>query len=139
MFILSIVRIIISVLKNKNLKIIVIIFIIGIGIYGINSLINNNNNDDLKINESLENTDDADLISCANKGYFISKLQGEIYDRESSNVTINITNCSSFLNTKSISVRCNYTRTWNSGYETTGNYTRKRVDKLFHSNQYSCK
>ena len=150
LFVVSIIRIIISIIKNNKQRINIVmpknvdfkkignVLMIGICVFCIFSLININNNSK-KDTPTESNEEDADLVKCSEKGYFISKLQSEIYDREGSSVTINITNCSSSTHGDGISVKCDYTRTWNNSYETNGNITKKRVDKLFHTNQYPCK
>ena len=100
-------------------------------------IFNSNFNNKLDYNKIDENNSDESLVNCSNKGYFISLLQGEIYDRESIGVTITITNCSTSIQyDSSIKVSCNYNRKWNSMTTNTGEPV---VDKLFHSNTYSCK
>ena len=127
-----------KIFNIKSVKLLVIALLIITIISGYimynNVNISTNNNQQEQTNNIEDN-----LVKCSNKGYFISQLQGEIYDRESTITTINITNCRAYNQGNSISVSCDYTRTWNNTYETTGTTTRKKVDKLSASNTYKCK
>lgn len=118
-------------INNRNhiiISLIIVVFITSMTVFIIpnkgNTNYVNQNNEEKSINEK------ENLVSCANKGYFIQQLQGELYSSYSGYGEVIITKCDSFAYSEQIWTHCDikYRVTTSMSFQT-GSFSRT----------YSCK
>ena len=118
-------------INNRNhiiISLIIVVFITSMTLFIIpnkgNTNYVNQNNEEKSINEK------ENLVSCANKGYFIQQLQGELYSSYSGYGEVIITKCDSFAYSEQIWTHCDikYRVTTSMSFQT-GSFSRT----------YSCK
>ena len=118
-------------ISNKNhiiIALIIVVFITSMTVFIIpnkgDANYTNQNNEENNTNEK------EDLVSCANTGYFIQQLQGELYSSYSGYGEVIITKCDSFVYSERIWAHCDfkYRVTTNMSFQT-GSFSRT----------YSCK
>ena len=102
-------------IKDK-MMIIISLFIVALLTSMTVFIIPNTSNSTQSSNETnIDDTNDDELISCSNKGYFIGQLQADLYNSYGGYDDIVITGCSTSYAWEQLQVSCNFKYRVNSG------------------------